>query len=70
MSIRLLRKVPHTEAFDRHLDHCALAAIWFDERLTVRKLLGLSPLQSNLEMSLECLLEEIGPLPLASTRFH
>lgn len=42
--IRLLRKLPHSEAFDRHLTDCAFAVIWNDEKLTLRKLFRFEPL--------------------------
>ena len=50
--VRLLRRLPHTARFDRHLDNCAAYEIWYRDLdpalppLTVRQALGLVPLGS------------------------
>lgn len=41
-TIRVLRCLPHSRAFDEHLTRCAFAEIFFDEHLTIAKVLGLS----------------------------
>ena len=45
-TVRVLRKLPITPAFDAHLSRCALAAIWYDERLTVAKVFGWTAVES------------------------
>jgi hypothetical protein len=47
--IKILRRVPHTSAFDRHLTDCAALAVLYSpfggaEALTVRHVLQLDPL--------------------------
>lgn len=45
--VRLFRMMPHTWDFDRHLDRCAFMAIFYDERLTIAKVMGISPLSET-----------------------
>lgn len=45
--IRILRKVPRTAKFDQHLTDCAFASICHDEPLTVGKIFGLEPLDTE-----------------------
>ena len=47
-TIRLLRRLPITVAFDAHLTRCAYADALFDENLTLGKLLRWSPLESGI----------------------
>lgn len=45
---RLLRKLPHSAAFDEHLSRCAFSVSLFDENLTLGKVLGWTSLQSGI----------------------
>src|SRR4051812_37064006 len=47
-AVRLLRKLPHSEAFDEHLSRCAFSVSFFDEDLPLGKVLGWPRLQSGI----------------------
>lgn len=44
-TIRLLRRLPISSAFDAHLSRCALAEVWYDNRLTIPQIFGWSPIE-------------------------
>lgn len=53
-TVRVLRKLPHTEAFDAHLTRCVFAEVLFDENLTLFKILGWARIErgeSHVDMS-------------------
>lgn len=43
LSIRILRHLPITPAFDRHLSACVMMAAFTDRRLQIAHVLGLRP---------------------------
>lgn len=46
-TIRLLRRLPVSAAFDTHLSRCALAEIWYDNRLTVSQVFGWTAIEDS-----------------------
>lgn len=46
-TIRILRKLPISAAFDVHLSQCALAYLWYDEPLSVAKVLGWTAIENS-----------------------
>ncbi|MBX3577518.1 MAG: hypothetical protein KF723_09920 [Rhizobiaceae bacterium] len=45
-TIRIMRRLPITDAFDAHLARCAFAEIWSDRRVTFRQIFDLDPLET------------------------
>lgn len=45
--IRVLRFLPHTARFDRHLTDCAALEIFYDKPITFRHILLLDPLPAR-----------------------
>ena len=47
-AVRVLRRLPHTAAFDAHLTRCAFAETLWDENLTLFKVLGWSRIECGI----------------------